>query len=111
MSNNTKNPNDPFASIDPTDLDHVSGGAARVASGGSSGANDQLMTMLTQITDSIKDLARNNNGGGDQMTQMMFMMMMMGGMGGGGGGAVAAAPQQPTYVEVSAPCKRGKKGW
>ena len=114
MSNNTKQP-DAFTSIDSNDLEQVSGGAARVASGGSSGTNDQLMLMLTQIGESIKDLARNNSGssgGGDQMMQMMMMMMMMGG--GGGGGAVAAAPpvQQPTIVDVVSRggCK-GKKGW
>jgi hypothetical protein len=111
------NTKDPFVSIDDTQLETVSGGAARVASGGStSDSNDQLLTMLTSIGNSIKDLASNkNSGGGDQMMQMMMMMMMMGGMGGGGGGAVAAPPvaQQPTYVEVSARggggC--GKKGW
>ena len=95
--------------LDAADLDTVSGGAARVASGGSSGTNDQLTTLLTQIGDSIKDLARNNNGGNDQMTQMMFMMMMMGGF--GGGGAAAPAPQQPQYVEVVSSGKFGKKGW
>jgi len=111
MSNNK----DPFVSIDSQELETVAGGAARVASAGStSDSNDQLLTMLTSIGDSIKDLARNNNsGGGDQMMQMMMMMMMMGGMGGGGGGAVAAPPQQPTYVEVVAKGggKCGKKGW
>ncbi|HTL32191.1 MAG TPA: hypothetical protein VL326_03650 [Kofleriaceae bacterium] len=107
------NSNDPFVSITGEDLDKVSGGAARVASsGGSSDTNDQLMTMLTQIGESIKDLAKNNNSGGTDMTTMMMMMMMMGGMGGGGGGAVAAPPpQQPTYVEVSAKGGCGKKGW
>jgi hypothetical protein len=112
MSNNQ----DPFVSIDENSLETVSGGAARVASGGSSsGSNDQLLTMLTSIGDSITDLAKNTNGGGDQMMQMMMMMMMMGGFGGGGGGGapIAAAPvQQPTYVEVSATGGRcGKKGW
>jgi hypothetical protein len=111
MSNTTK-PSDPFVSIDTNELEAVSGGAARVASGGASSANDQLLTMLTSIGESIKDLARNNNSGGDQMQQMMMMMMMMGGFGGGGGGAVAAPPQQPTVVEVSASGGRcGKKGW
>lgn len=110
MSNPTK-PGDPFVSIDSNDLSQVAGGAARVASGGSSGSNDQLMLMLTSIGESIKDLARNNNGGGgDQMSQMMMMMMMMGGMG-GGGGAVAAAPAQPSYVEVASNGGCGKKGW
>jgi hypothetical protein len=105
------NPKDPFVSITTDDLETVSGGAARVASGSrGSDSNDQLLTMLTSIGDSIKDLARNNNGGGgDQMTQMMFMMMMMGGFG-GGGGAVAAPAQQPTYVEVVSKGK-GKKCW
>ncbi len=104
------NTKDPFTSIDSQELEQVPGGAARVASGGStSDTNDALMTMLTSIGDSIKDLARNNNGGNDQLTQMMFMMMMMGGFG-GGGGAVAAAPQ-PQYIEVQASGRCGKKGW
>lgn len=110
MSNHTK-PSDPFVSIDSNDLDQVAGGAARVASGGSSGTNDQLLTMLTTIGESIKDLARNNNsGGGGDMTQMIMMMMMMGGLG-GSGGAVAAAPAQPQIIEVSSSGGRGKKGW
>ena len=105
------NTKDPFVSIDSQELEQVSGGAARVASGGStSDSNDQLLTMLTSIGESIKDLARNNNGGGDQMMQMMMMMMMMGGIGGGGGGAVAAPAPQPTYVEVVS-SGHGKKGW
>lgn len=106
------NTKDPFVSIDTQDLENVAGGAARVASGGStSDSNDQLLTMLTSIGDSIKDLARNNNsGGGDQMMTMMMMMMMMGGFG-GGGGAVASAPAQPSYVEVVSAGKCGKKGW
>ena len=109
------NTKDPFVSIEDNALENVSGGAARVASGGSSSdSNDQLLTMLTSIGESIKDLSRNN-GGGDQMMQMMMMMMMMGGFGGGGGGGgfVAAPPvAQPTYVEVTAKGGRcGKKGW
>src|ERR1043165_3237247 len=107
------NSNDPFVTITGEDLGKGSGGAARVASsGGGSDTNDQLMTMLTQIGESIKDLAKNNNSGGTDMTTTMMMMMMMGGMGGGGGGAGAATPpQQPTYVEVSAKGGCGKKGW
>jgi hypothetical protein len=80
--------NDPFATIDSTQLEKVAGGASRVSSR-TGGSNDQLMTMLTQVTDSIKDLAKNQSSGG--MDPMMMMMMMMGG-GGGGGGAAAAAP-------------------
>ncbi|HEY6175746.1 MAG TPA: hypothetical protein VIX73_14905 [Kofleriaceae bacterium] len=80
---------DPFTSIDPTELSKVGGGASRVTARSNS-ANDQLTAMLTQITNSIQQLASNNNQS-DPM-QMMLMMMMMGGMGGGGGGGVAAAP-------------------
>ena len=48
MSNN----NDPFVSLDDNELDGVAGGAARVAAGGSSGTNDQVMQALTAITGS-----------------------------------------------------------
>jgi hypothetical protein len=82
---------DPFQSIDPTELAKVGGGASRVTARSSS--NDQLTTMLTQITQSIQAMSQNNNQS-DPM-QMMMMMMMMGGMGGGGGGAVAAPPPAP----------------
>ncbi len=82
---------DPFQSIDPTELAKVGGGASRVTARSTS--NDQLTTMLTQITQSIQALSQNNNQS-DPM-QMMMMMMMMGGMGGGGGGAVAAPPPAP----------------
>ena len=79
---------DPFQSIDPTELAKVGGGASRVTA--RSNSNDQLTTMLTQITQSIQALTQNNSQS-DPM-QMMMMMMMMGGMGGGGGGAVSAPP-------------------
>ena len=80
-----------FSSIASKDLMRVIGGASRVTSRSSS-SSDQLTTMMTQITSSIKDLAANKNQGMDPM--MMMMMMMMGG-GGGGGGAVAAPPPPP----------------
>ena len=85
-----------FSSIASNDLHRVSGGASRVSSR-SSGSSDQLTTMMTQITSSIKDLAGNKNQS-DPM-QMMMMMMMMGG-GGGGGGSVAAAPPPPPPAPV-----------
>jgi len=110
-----------FEAIDPTALETVAGGAARVSGGGSS--NDQLTAMLTQITSSIKDLAASKNTGTDPMT-MMLMMMMMGGMGGGGGGGgYAAAPfgaAGPPVINVDTGVSggggggcggRGKKGW
>lgn len=87
---------DPFQSIDPNQLQNVAGGAARVTAR-SGQADQQLMTMMTQIGDSIKALASQKPD--DSMSQMMMMMMMMGGMGGGGGApAPAPAPQQPLPV-------------
>lgn len=98
---------DPFMTIDTSQLKDVSGGASRVTTR-SSGSNDQLTLMLTQITDSIKSLATQNQGS-DPM-QMMMMMMMMGGMGGGGGGgSVAAAPQaapQAPVINITTTVKR-----
>lgn len=117
----SSSPKDPFASIDPTALEKVAGGASRTSS------NDQITQMLTQITSSIKDLAGSKNSGSDPM-QMMLIMMMMGGMGGGGGGVIAApaagggAPvinvdtsvagggHRPVFVGGGCG-KRGKKGW
>lgn len=90
---------DPFMSIDPAQLANVAGGAARVTAR-ASGANDQLITMMTAIGDSIKQLAAGNQNQSDPM-QMMMMMMMMGGMGGGGGGAApAAAAAPPAAINV-----------
>jgi hypothetical protein len=83
---------DKLTSISAEDLWRVTGGASRVTSR-SSGSNEQLTQMLTQITSSIKDLAGKNNSS-DQMLPMM-MMMMMGGGGGGGAAAPAAAPPPP----------------
>ena len=78
-------PNTNFTSIDRGQLTTVIGGASRVTS--RSGNTDQLTTMLTQITSSIKDLANNNNSSSQMMLPLMMMMM-----GGGGGGAAAAPP-------------------
>jgi hypothetical protein len=84
-----------FGSIPSNDLVRVKGGASRVTSRSSSG-NDQLTTMLTQITSSIQNLSGNKSSQNDPMSMMMMMMMMMGGGPGGGGGAqVAAAPPPP----------------
>jgi hypothetical protein len=111
MSKTTKQTEqqDPFMSIDADQLEAVSGGAARVTAR-ASGANDQLMTMLTSIGDSIKSLASSNSSSGSDPMQMMMMMMMMGGMGGGGGGAAAAAappaaPAPPT-INISTNVRR-----
>jgi hypothetical protein len=97
---------DPFATIDPSQLGKVAGGASRVSSR-TGGGNDQLMTMLTSVTDSIKDLAKNQSSGGMDPMMMMMMMMMMGGGGGGGGAApVAAAAPQPPVINISTSVRR-----
>ena len=101
----SKHHNDPFATIDPTQLDKVAGGASRVSSR-TSGSNDQLTTMLTQVTDSIKDLAKNQSSGGMDPMMMMMMMMMMGGGGGGGAAPVAAPAPQPPVINVSTSVRR-----
>ena len=97
----SKHHKDPFATIDPTQLNKVAGGASRVSSR-AGGGDDQLMTMLTQVTDSIKDLAKNQSSGG--MDPMMMMMMMM--MGGGGGGSAPVAAAAPTPVVNISSCGR-----
>ena len=103
---------DPFQSIDTKQLGNVQGGASRVTSR-SGGANDQLTTMLTQITSSIKDLASQQNQGMDPMMMMMMMMMMGGGGGGGaaGGGGYPAQVAQPQpampVINITTDVKRG----
>ncbi len=102
---------DPFMSIDADALSTVAGGATRVTARSSS-ADDQLTQMLTQITQSIQNLASNNNQS-DPM-QMMMMMMMMGGLGGGGGGAAAApppAPPQPQLPVINITTSVKRHGW
>ena len=90
-----------FTNIEADELNSVTGGGTR-----GSGSNDtQLQTMLSSITDSIKDVANSKNtSSSDQMMPMMMMMMMMGG-GGGGSAAAAAAPPPPpppaTVVKVN----------
>src|SRR6478736_844425 len=89
MSKKTK-----LQAIDRRALETVNGGAARVAaSNKSDDINSQLTTMLSQIGDAIKDVAKPQQ---DNSMLPMMMMMMMGGGGGGGGAAPApAAPPQP----------------
>jgi len=95
-----------FASIDPTDLAKVSGGASRVSS--RAGAdNTQLTAMLTGITDSIKGLASQKQGGMDPMMMMMMMMMMGGGGGGGAAPAAAATAAPPPLPVINVDVKRG----
>ncbi len=96
----------PFISIARNDLDFVSGGVTRTASGGSStDSNSQLQMMVSQIGDSIKSLAANNQNSSSSSSMMMPMMMMMMGQGGGSASAAAAAPPPAppagTFVKVN----------
>src|SRR4029077_16577159 len=70
--------NDPFFTICAARLAAGTGAGQRIASGaGGSQINDQLTTMLTQISSSIKDLAASKNNQQDPMTAMLPMLMMM----------------------------------
>lgn len=91
----------PFSTLDRALLIGVAGGAARVTAR-SSGASEEIKTMLTGVTDGIKSLANQKPSGMDPT--MMMMMMMMGGGGGGGGSAppaIAAPPPPPPKPVVN----------
>lgn len=76
-----------LATIDPTVLSTVTGGA-------SSGSSEQVTTMLQSLLSSIKDLADSRNQSSGDFTQMLPMMMMM--MNRGQGAPVEAAqPPMP----------------
>jgi hypothetical protein len=90
-----------FDSIESNDLHRVSGGTSRV-SARSSDSSDQLTTMMTQITSSIKDLSASKN----QSDPMQMMMMMMMGGGGGGGAVAAAPPPAAPVVNISTNVRR-----
>ena len=65
---------DQLQTIDLAALAQVSGGIAAPAST----TNDQILTALTGILDSIHTLAGNqNNSGGGFSTQDMFLLMMV----------------------------------
>lgn len=83
-----------FAAIEHTQLEDVTGGAAR-----SSGTDDsKIQLMLTQLTDSIKQVAQSKSSTTDQLMPMMMMMMMAGG---GSGASAPAAPPPPTQIRVN----------
>lgn len=102
-----------LVSIDSEQLATVAGGATR----SSGSADSEVTAMLTQIGNSIKDLAAQKNTGGSDTMTMMMMMLMMGGGGGGGAVAAPAAITPPvinvdTGVSGGGGCRRrGKKGW
>jgi hypothetical protein len=67
---------DQLQTIDPAALAQVSGGAATPAS--TSTSNDQVLTALTGILDSIHSLAnQRSNGGGFNQQEMLMLVMMM----------------------------------
>jgi hypothetical protein len=66
---------DELQTIDPAALAQVSGGAATTPT--PTTTNDQLLTALTGILDSIQSLAKQNTGGGFNQQEMFLLMMMM----------------------------------
>jgi hypothetical protein len=63
---------DQLQTIDPAALAQVSGGTV------STTANDQVMTALSGILDSLQSLAsQQSNGGGINQQEMLMLMMMM----------------------------------
>ncbi len=62
-------PTNDLPSIDPAQLEAVTGGATS--------SDDAVSQMLQQLLSSIQDLAQNQNGGNNQLTQMLPIMMMM----------------------------------
>ena len=63
--------------IAPAALAQVSGGGTRAAAPTTSTSNDQVLTTLTGILDSIKTLSTNQTGGGFNQTEMIMLMMIM----------------------------------
>jgi len=76
-------------SIDPAQLQQVSGGAARASGAGA--ADSEVMTALTGVLDSLSALKNQQQSGGFGPTEMMMFMMLMGGR------------QQAPVVQASAP--------
>jgi len=66
-----------------TDLQLIAPEALESVSGGTT-HDDQMTSMLTQITSSLKSLGYNQ--GNTSTSDMMMLMMVMMGSGGGGGG-------------------------
>jgi hypothetical protein len=66
--------NQELQTIDPAALAQVSGGAT---SAPTSASNDQILTALTGILDSIKSLAQPSSGGGLNQQEMLMLMMIM----------------------------------
>src|SRR4051812_24752593 len=67
--------NQELQTIDPAALAQVSGGAAAPAN--ATASNDQILTALTGILNSIQSLATHQNGGGFNQQEMLMLMMIM----------------------------------
>jgi len=59
--------------IDPAALAQVSGGAATTTST----SNDQILTALNGVIDSLKSLTQPNNNGGFNQQEMLMLMLIM----------------------------------
>lgn len=78
------------------DLDSVTGGKNLGISSGSS--NDQLLSTLTNIQSSLKDLSKNQNQGGLFGGQNGLLFMTM---------ALAMSQRQSNVVVYGGGCRRG----
>jgi len=61
--------------IDPAALAQVSGGATTTAT--TSSSNDQVLTALTGILDSLKTITGSQNNGGFNTQEMVMLMLIM----------------------------------
>jgi hypothetical protein len=62
-----------FQTIDPTALAQVSGGATATPT---TSTDDQLITALTGILDTLKSINQPSSGGFNQQEMLLLMMMM-----------------------------------
>jgi hypothetical protein len=92
-----------LTTIDPSDLDAVSGGR-RIASSGSRGAfEQQMLDAFRDLQSEMRDLVRDrDSGSSNQMTQLLMMQSLMGGN--NNNNCNCPAPQQSVYIS-------GKKRW
>ncbi|HEY0483703.1 MAG TPA: hypothetical protein VGD37_39565 [Kofleriaceae bacterium] len=66
--------NQELQTIDPAALAQVSGGAAATAP---PSGNDQVLTALTGILDTLKTLSTHQSNGGFNSQEMLMLMMIM----------------------------------
>jgi hypothetical protein len=67
-------PKQELPTIDPAALAQVSGGATATTT---ASGNDQVLTALTGILNSIQSIATQQNGGGGGFNQQEMLMLMM----------------------------------